>query len=125
MAPPPQVGGLYADYEGLNSSWWEDPDLNGDPRSMIMLQGMLPDTPPSTTRWPAARRIRSGRSGRTTESLVGVAPCWLLTRLGLGTRRGRCITSLRIIIGLLMMRVSLFGWNWGYVPMPTEEDCVG
>lgn len=45
MAPPPQVGGLYADYEGLNSSWWEDPDLNGDPRSMIMLQGMLPDTP--------------------------------------------------------------------------------
>ncbi|KFY79497.1 hypothetical protein V499_01509 [Pseudogymnoascus sp. VKM F-103] len=45
MAPPPQAGGLYADYEGLNSSWWADPDLNGDPRSMIMLQGMLPDTP--------------------------------------------------------------------------------
>ncbi|OBU00612.2 hypothetical protein VE01_01144 [Pseudogymnoascus verrucosus] len=45
MAPPPQAGGLYADYEGLNSSWWADPDLNGDPRSMIMLQGTLPDTP--------------------------------------------------------------------------------
>jgi hypothetical protein len=45
MALPPQVGGLYADYEGVNISWWEDPKLTGDPRSMIMLQGMLPDTP--------------------------------------------------------------------------------
>ena len=32
-------------YEGLNSSWWEDESLNGDPRSLIMLQGILPDTP--------------------------------------------------------------------------------
>ncbi|KAI0885024.1 Six-hairpin glycosidase-like protein [Annulohypoxylon maeteangense] len=45
LAPPPQVDGLYAVYEGLNSSWWEDPKLNGDPRSLIMLQGILPDTP--------------------------------------------------------------------------------
>ncbi|KAI0161211.1 Six-hairpin glycosidase-like protein [Xylariaceae sp. FL1272] len=45
MASPPQVDGLYAVYEGLNSSWWEDPDLNDDPRSLIMLRGYLPDTP--------------------------------------------------------------------------------
>ncbi|KAI1780820.1 Six-hairpin glycosidase-like protein [Hypoxylon cercidicola] len=45
LAPPPQVAGLYAVYEGLNSSWWEDTKLNGDPRSLIMLQGILPDTP--------------------------------------------------------------------------------
>ncbi|GAB1218223.1 hypothetical protein ATERTT37_007476 [Aspergillus terreus] len=45
LAPPPQVDGLYAVYEGLNSSWWQDPELNGDPRSLIMLQGILPDTP--------------------------------------------------------------------------------
>ncbi|KAI0181667.1 Six-hairpin glycosidase-like protein [Hypoxylon sp. FL1284] len=45
LAPPPQVDGLYAVYEGLNSSWWEDAKLNGDPRSLIMLQGILPDTP--------------------------------------------------------------------------------
>ncbi|KAI1374880.1 Six-hairpin glycosidase-like protein [Hypoxylon crocopeplum] len=45
LAPPPQVDGLYAVYEGLNSSWWEDSKLNGDPRSLIMLQGILPDTP--------------------------------------------------------------------------------
>ncbi|KAI1266375.1 Six-hairpin glycosidase-like protein [Xylariaceae sp. FL1019] len=45
MALPPQVDGLYAVYEGLNSSWWEDPDLNNDPRSLIMLRGYLPDTP--------------------------------------------------------------------------------
>ncbi|KAK6955877.1 hypothetical protein Daesc_003522 [Daldinia eschscholtzii] len=45
LAYPPQVDGLYAVYEGLNSSWWENPKLNGDPRSLIMLQGILPDTP--------------------------------------------------------------------------------
>lgn len=45
IAPPPQVNGLYTVYEGLNSSWWEDSKLNGDPRSLIMLQGILPDTP--------------------------------------------------------------------------------
>ncbi|OAG04836.1 uncharacterized protein CC84DRAFT_805309 [Paraphaeosphaeria sporulosa] len=45
LAPPPQAGGLYAVYDGLNSSWWNDTKLTGDPRSLIMLQGMLPDTP--------------------------------------------------------------------------------
>ncbi|KAI1426254.1 Six-hairpin glycosidase-like protein [Xylaria sp. FL1777] len=45
LASPPQVDGLYAVYEGLNGSWWEDPDLVDDPRSVIMLQGFLPDTP--------------------------------------------------------------------------------
>ncbi|KAK6222011.1 hypothetical protein LQW54_001234 [Pestalotiopsis sp. IQ-011] len=45
LAPPPQVDGLYTVYEGLNSSWWNDTSLNGDPRSLIMLQGILPDTP--------------------------------------------------------------------------------
>ncbi|KAL6237948.1 hypothetical protein BDW75DRAFT_237822 [Aspergillus navahoensis] len=45
LAPPPVVGGLYAVYEGLNSSWWNDPSLTDDPRSLIMLQGILPDTP--------------------------------------------------------------------------------
>lgn len=38
LAPPPQVDGLYTVYEGLNSSWWNDTSLNGDPRSLIMLQ---------------------------------------------------------------------------------------
>ncbi|KAF2009606.1 hypothetical protein BU24DRAFT_455553 [Aaosphaeria arxii CBS 175.79] len=42
---PPQVDGMYATYEGLNSSWWSDPKLTGDPRSLIMMQGILPDTP--------------------------------------------------------------------------------
>ncbi|KAF2179861.1 hypothetical protein K469DRAFT_673693 [Zopfia rhizophila CBS 207.26] len=45
LALPPQIDGLYTVYEGLNASWWDDPALNGDPRSLIMLQGMLPDTP--------------------------------------------------------------------------------
>ncbi|KAI8935111.1 hypothetical protein NX059_007706 [Plenodomus lindquistii] len=45
LALPPQVDGLYAVYDGLNISWWNDPKLNGDPRSLIMLQGILPDTP--------------------------------------------------------------------------------
>ncbi|KAK2049489.1 hypothetical protein LZ31DRAFT_622651 [Colletotrichum somersetense] len=45
MAPPPQIDGLYAVYDGLNSTWWEDPELNADPRSLIMMQGVLPDTP--------------------------------------------------------------------------------
>ncbi|CVL09303.1 uncharacterized protein FPRN_14446 [Fusarium proliferatum] len=45
LAKPPQIGGLYTVYKGLNSSWWDDPALNRDPRSLIMLQGILPDTP--------------------------------------------------------------------------------
>lgn len=45
LALPPQVDGLYADYEGLNGSWWENPSLSGDTRSLIMLRGILPDTP--------------------------------------------------------------------------------
>jgi hypothetical protein len=45
LALPPQIDGLYAVYEGLNGSWWDDPALNRDPRSVIMLQGFLPDTP--------------------------------------------------------------------------------
>ncbi|RBR19625.1 hypothetical protein FVER53590_10960 [Fusarium verticillioides] len=32
MAKPTQICGLYAVYEGLNSSWWDDPALNRDPR---------------------------------------------------------------------------------------------
>ncbi|KAL4894860.1 Six-hairpin glycosidase-like protein [Aspergillus ambiguus] len=49
LAPPPQVDGIYAVYEGLNGSWWQDTELNGDPRSLIMLQGILPDTPAVNT----------------------------------------------------------------------------
>ncbi|KAK7223068.1 hypothetical protein V2G26_011071 [Clonostachys chloroleuca] len=47
LSPPPQFDGLYAPWVGggLNSSWWDDPTLNKDPRSVIMLQGILPDTP--------------------------------------------------------------------------------
>lgn len=47
LAPPPQLDGLFAPWVGggMNSSWWEDPELNEDPRSVIMLQGILPDTP--------------------------------------------------------------------------------
>ncbi|ORY55649.1 Six-hairpin glycosidase-like protein [Pseudomassariella vexata] len=45
LSPPPQIDGLYTVYEGLNASWWNDTALNSDPRSLIMLQGMLPDTP--------------------------------------------------------------------------------
>lgn len=45
LAPPPQAGGLYAVYEGLDASWWADPELASDPRSVIMLQGFLPATP--------------------------------------------------------------------------------
>ncbi|KAB8227025.1 Six-hairpin glycosidase-like protein [Aspergillus alliaceus] len=45
LAPPPQIDGLYTVYEGLNSSWWNDTSLTKDPRSLIMLQGILPDTP--------------------------------------------------------------------------------
>jgi hypothetical protein len=29
----------------LNHSWWNDTKLTGDPRSLIMLQGILPDGP--------------------------------------------------------------------------------
>ncbi|KAK8104827.1 Six-hairpin glycosidase-like protein [Apiospora kogelbergensis] len=40
----------YAVYEGLNHSWWNDTSnrgkkLTSDPRSLIMLQGILPDLP--------------------------------------------------------------------------------
>ncbi|KAF9870672.1 hypothetical protein CkaCkLH20_11774 [Colletotrichum karsti] len=47
IAPPPQFDGLYAPWVGggLNASWWDDPTLKKDPRSVIMLQGILPDTP--------------------------------------------------------------------------------
>jgi hypothetical protein len=45
LALPPQVDGLYAAYEGLDSSWWNNPKLTSDPRSLIMMQGILPDTP--------------------------------------------------------------------------------
>ncbi|CBY00472.1 hypothetical protein LEMA_P016020.1 [Plenodomus lingam JN3] len=45
LALPPQIDGLYAVYDGLDSSWWNDTKLNGDPRSLIMMQGVLPDTP--------------------------------------------------------------------------------
>ncbi|KAF4981159.1 hypothetical protein FZEAL_2993 [Fusarium zealandicum] len=45
LAKPPQIDGLYTVYDGLNASWWEDPALTGDPRSLIMLQGILPNTP--------------------------------------------------------------------------------
>ncbi|KAF2107236.1 hypothetical protein BDV96DRAFT_616909 [Lophiotrema nucula] len=46
LAPPPRADdGLYIVYEGLNSSWWHDSKLSGDPRSLIMLQGILPSTP--------------------------------------------------------------------------------
>ncbi|KAL4737129.1 Six-hairpin glycosidase-like protein [Aspergillus similis] len=45
LAPPPVVDDFYAVYEGLNSSWWNDTSLTDDPRSLIMLQGILPDTP--------------------------------------------------------------------------------
>ncbi|RMZ74590.1 Six-hairpin glycosidase [Pyrenophora seminiperda CCB06] len=45
LALPPQIDGLYTVYDGLNSSWWDDPKLNSDPRSLIMMQGILPSTP--------------------------------------------------------------------------------
>ncbi|RDW86081.1 uncharacterized protein DSM5745_02723 [Aspergillus mulundensis] len=45
LSPPPIVSDLYAVYSGLNSSWWSDYSLTDDPRSLIMLQGILPDTP--------------------------------------------------------------------------------
>ncbi|KAM0221110.1 hypothetical protein ACHAQD_005460 [Fusarium lateritium] len=45
LTAPPQINGLYTVYDGLNATWWEDPALNRDPRSLIMLQGILPDTP--------------------------------------------------------------------------------
>jgi hypothetical protein len=45
LALPLQVDGLYAVYDGLNSSWWNDSKLTSDPRSLSMMQGILPDTP--------------------------------------------------------------------------------
>ncbi|KAK1917479.1 hypothetical protein P3342_000192 [Pyrenophora teres f. teres] len=46
LALPPQTDdGLYTVYEGLNSSWWNDSKLTSDPRSLIMMQGILPPTP--------------------------------------------------------------------------------
>lgn len=45
LAPIPIADdGLYTPYEGLNSSWWDDPELNSDPRSLSMLRGILPST---------------------------------------------------------------------------------
>jgi hypothetical protein len=45
LAPPPRADdGLYTVYEGLNASWWGDSALTGDPRSLVMLRGILPDT---------------------------------------------------------------------------------
>ncbi|KAF1968677.1 hypothetical protein BU23DRAFT_540641 [Bimuria novae-zelandiae CBS 107.79] len=49
LAPLPVVDGLYAVYEGLNTTWWSDPKLTADPRSLIMLQGILPSTPAVNT----------------------------------------------------------------------------
>ncbi|KAK7443650.1 hypothetical protein Landi51_08998 [Colletotrichum acutatum] len=47
MASPPEYDGLFAPWVGggVNASWWDNPQLNKDPRSVIMLQGMVPDTP--------------------------------------------------------------------------------
>ncbi|KAI5925895.1 Six-hairpin glycosidase-like protein [Camillea tinctor] len=46
LAPPPIADdGLYAVYAGLNSAWWDDAALASDPRSLIMLRGVLPATP--------------------------------------------------------------------------------
>ncbi|KXH53968.1 hypothetical protein CSAL01_04250 [Colletotrichum salicis] len=47
MASPPQYDGLFAPWVGggVNASWWDNPQLNKDPRSVIMLQGTVPDTP--------------------------------------------------------------------------------
>ncbi|KAL4906990.1 hypothetical protein BDW74DRAFT_189997 [Aspergillus multicolor] len=45
LSPPPIISDLYAVYSGLNSTWWTDYSLTDDPRSLIMLQGILPDTP--------------------------------------------------------------------------------
>lgn len=43
LAPLPTADdGLYTPYEGLNSSWWDDPELSSDPRSLSMLRGILP-----------------------------------------------------------------------------------
>ncbi|KAK7734834.1 hypothetical protein SLS63_004254 [Diaporthe eres] len=45
LAPLPTADdGLYTPYEGLNSSWWDDAELNSDPRSLSMLRGILPST---------------------------------------------------------------------------------
>lgn len=64
----PGTGKSYYDvYEGLDRSWWTDGDakLTGDPRSLIMLQGILPDLPPpslpsnySTAEERRDRRVR-------------------------------------------------------------------
>ncbi|RYP55074.1 hypothetical protein DL769_010252 [Monosporascus sp. CRB-8-3] len=45
LAPPLHVDGMYMPWEVLNSSWWEVEKLSKDPRSVIILQGILPDTP--------------------------------------------------------------------------------
>ncbi|POS72966.1 hypothetical protein DHEL01_v208636 [Diaporthe helianthi] len=43
LAPIPIADdGLYTPYEGPNSSWWADPELSSDPRSLSMLRGILP-----------------------------------------------------------------------------------
>ncbi|KAK7744698.1 hypothetical protein SLS62_010117 [Diatrype stigma] len=57
LAQPPRADdGLYAVYDGLSSSWWSDPELAGDPRSLVMLQGILPDTAAAVVDPEVARR---------------------------------------------------------------------
>ncbi|KAL4969909.1 Six-hairpin glycosidase-like protein [Aspergillus stella-maris] len=43
LSPPPIINDLYAVYADLNATWWNNPSLTDDPRSLIMLQGILPD----------------------------------------------------------------------------------
>jgi hypothetical protein len=46
MSPLPTTSdGLYTVYQGLNTSWITDPTLSKDPRSLIMIAGILPETP--------------------------------------------------------------------------------
>ncbi|KAK7756747.1 hypothetical protein SLS62_001190 [Diatrype stigma] len=40
-----QVDGMYAPWEGLNGLWWDDATLRAAPRSAIVLQGIIPDSP--------------------------------------------------------------------------------
>lgn len=45
LAPLPIADdGMYTPYEGRNSTWWDDPELSSDPRSLTMLRGILPST---------------------------------------------------------------------------------
>ncbi|KAF1998188.1 hypothetical protein P154DRAFT_621947 [Amniculicola lignicola CBS 123094] len=57
LAPLPTADdGLYTVYEGLNSTWWADAKLNADPRSLIMLQGILPTLSDSPVNSEMARK---------------------------------------------------------------------